>query len=60
MRIVRGADRVLDIHESGYHGSAEGSKYVLPAPLLHGLVEKVECNELTEVRETYRLFSRMY
>lgn len=50
MRIVRGADRVLDIHESGYHGSAEGSKYVLPAPLLHGLVEKVECNELTEVR----------
>lgn len=50
MRIVRGADRVLDIREYGYKKEADESKYILPEPLLHGLVEKVECNELTKTK----------
>ena len=50
MRIVKGVDRVLDFYESGYKESTEGRKYVLTDSLLHGLVEKVECNELIEVK----------
>lgn len=50
MRLVRGADRVLDIREYGYTKGAEESKYILPEQLLYGLVEKVECNELTNTK----------
>lgn len=50
MRIVRGGDRVLYADGFEYKRDTQEKKYFIPDSLLGRLIEKVECNELAEVK----------